>query len=385
MSELITEPGSQLMQVAQGSFELQRNPPDKSLQAWDAADEFLLNHIAETMSPGRDSRVLVVNDSFGALAVALSDSAVFSWNDSLLSQQALRSNLLLNACPADAVQTNTGIAFPQQTVDCVVIRVPKTLALLEYQLYQLRGLLHPGSRVLAAGMSRNIHSSTLQLFETILGPTTTTRAIKKSRLIMVERDHSMNEGQSQYPEYYDLSVEREYRIGNHASLFSRDRLDKGSRFLIENMATGEAYKKIVDLGCGNGVLGIIAAAVNPDASVVFADESHMAVASAKDNFLAAFGKQRSAEFFTGDCLQDMQDESVDLVLNNPPFHQQHSNSDAIAWNMFKDARRVLRSGGELRVVGNRHLGYHGKLKKIFGNCETLAANKKYVILQAIRP
>ena len=356
MSELITEPGSQLMQVAQGSFELQRNPPDKSLQAWDAADEFLLNHIAETMSPGRDSRVLVVNDSFGALAVALSDSAVFSWNDSLLSQQALRSNLLLNACPANAVQTNTGIAFPQQSVDCVVIRVPKTLALLEYQLYQLRGLLHPGSRVLAAGMSRNIHSSTLQLFETILGPTTTTRAIKKSRLIMVERDHSMNEGQSQYPEYYDLSVEREYRIGNHASLFS----------------------------CGNGVLGIIAAAVNPDASVVFADESHMAVASAKDNFLAAFGKQRSAEFFTGDCLQDMQDESVDLVLNNPPFHQQHSNSDAIAWNMFKDARRVLRSGGELRVVGNRHLGYHGKLKKIFGNCETLAANKKYVILQAIR-
>jgi 16S rRNA G1207 methylase RsmC len=71
-------------------------------------------------------------------------------------------------------------------------------------------------------------------------------------------------------------------------------------------------------------------------------------------------------------------------LNNPPFHQQHSNGDAIAWNMFKDARRVLIGGGELWVVGNRHLGYHAKLKKLFGNCETLAANKKYVILKATK-
>lgn len=384
MSETIIEPGIQLMQVAQGKFELQRNPQDARLQAWDAADEFLLDHLAETMSLGRDSSVLVINDSFGALAVALSDSSVYSWNDSFLSQQALRSNLLLNGCPADAVQTNPGIAFPQQVVDCVVIRIPKTLALLEYQLYQLRALLHAGSRVLATGMTRNIHNSTLELFESILGPTTTTRAKKKSRLVLVERDHSMNEGQSQYPEYYELSVDRDYRIGNHASLFSRDRLDKGSRFMIENMATDEAYKRIVDLGCGNGVLGIIAAALNPAASLVFADESHMAVASARENFLAAFGRERSAEFIAGDCLQGMEDESVDLVLNNPPFHQQHSNSDAVAWNMFKDARRVLRPGGELRVVGNRHLGYHGKLKKIFGNCETLAANKKYVLLQAFK-
>jgi len=37
------------------------------------------------------------------------------------------------------------------------------------------------------------------------------------------------------------------------------------------------------------------------------------------------------------------------------------------------------------VVGNRHLGYHAKLKKLFGNCETVAANRKYVILKAIKP
>lgn len=375
---------SGLMLVPQGEFELVRNPRDDHLQAWDAADELLLGHLHEIQILNRDSRVLIVNDSFGALAVALADRRVYSWNDSCLAQQAMMDNLLRNGYQQNPIEINPGIDFPEYPLDCVLIKIPKTLALLEHQLFQLRGLLHRDSHIIAAGMARIIHSSTLELFETILGPTTTTRAWKKSRLIKTERDHSMNEGQSRFPQCYQLVVDREYQISNHASLFSRDRLDQGSRFLIENMPVAENYKCIVDLGCGNGVLGIIAASLNPQASLLFSDESHMAMASAEENFRHAFTQQREAVFLAGDCLQTLVPNSRDLVLNNPPLHQQHNNSDAIAWNMFKDARRVLVVGGELWVVGNRHLGYHAKLKKLFGNCETRAGNKKYVILKATK-
>ena len=247
-----------------------------------------------------------------------------------------------------------------------------------------RPILHYDSRIFAAGMTRNIHNSTLELFETILGPTTTTRARKKSRLILVERDHSVNEGQSRFPDYYELQVDRDYRIINHASLFSRDRLDQGSQLLIEHMPIGEQYGRIVDLGCGNGVLGIIAASLNPAANLLFCDESHMAIASARENFQHAFAQTRSVEFRVDDCLHTVATDSQDLVLINPPFHQQHSVGDAIAWNMFKHAQRVLVAGGELRLVGNRHLAYHAKLKKLFGNCETIAADSKFVILSSIK-
>jgi len=47
-------------------------------------------------------------------------------------------------------------------------------------------------------------------------------------------------------------------------------------------------------------------------------------------------------------------------------------------------RRVLRPGGELCIVGNRHLNYHVKLKRLFGNVEQLAANRKFVVLSARR-
>jgi 16S rRNA (guanine1207-N2)-methyltransferase len=370
--------------VPQGEFELLRTPRDDQLQAWDAADEFLLQHIDEIKVLSGPGKVLILNDAFGALAVALANHPVYSWNDSCLAQQALRDNLVANGYPVDQVKTNSGVELPSVAIDCVLIKIPRMRALLEHQLYSLRAVLHHDTHIFAAGMARNIHNSTLELFETILGPTTTTRARKKSRLILVQRDHSINEGQSRYPDSYELLVDRSYKIVNHASLFSRDRLDRGSRLMIENMPVAERYRHIVDLGCGNGVLGIIAAALNPGAGLLFCDESHMAISSAEENFQAAFAQTRSAEFRVNDCLQEIASASQDLVLINPPFHQQHIIGDKIAWKMFKDAHRVLVDGGELRIVGNRHLAYHAKLKQLFGNCETIATDSKFVILNSVK-
>jgi len=380
---LPTEAGKCLL-VPQGEFELRRNPPDSSLQAWDAADEFLLNHIDEIQLVTRNSRILIVNDAFGALAVALAAYPVYSWNDSFMAQQALRDNLLLNGYDPEQVRINAAIEFPSVQVDCILLKVPKMLSLLEHQLYSLRPLMHRDSTLVAAGMARHIHKSTLELFETILGPTTSTRARKKSRLILVERDHSMNEGRNPYPDSYELMADREYRLVNHASLFSRDRLDHGSRLLIEQLPAGETGLRIVDLGCGNGVIGLVAAGLNPQAHLIFIDESYMAIASARQNFETAFGPAREAEYRVGDGLQDLAPETTDLVLINPPFHQQHSLGDEIAWRMFRQAQQVLVAGGEVYVVGNRHLAYHAKLKKLFGNCDTLNADSKFVVLKATK-
>jgi 16S rRNA (guanine1207-N2)-methyltransferase len=376
-------PGTLL--VPQGEFVLQRNPRDQRLQAWDAADEYLLGYLDECRVPSRHGKLLLLNDAFGALAVALADHPLYSWNDSCLAQRALADNLVANGYTATQVATNSGIDLPAMAVDCVLIKIPRSLALLEHQLYCLRDVLHHDTLILGAGMARHIHRSTLELFETILGPATTTRARKKSRLIRVERDHSLQEGRSPYPDSYELFVDRSYQISNHANLFSRDRLDPGSRLMIERMPIDPGLRRIVDLGCGNGVLGIVAAALNPPASLVFADESHMAIASARDNFHRAFGRLREAEFRLGDCLEGLADGSADLVLVNPPFHQHHSVGDRVARNMFRDAHRVLAAGGELRVIGNRHLGYHLRLGRLFGNCTTVAANSKYVLLSATRP
>ena len=263
MITLSTPADNTLMLTPQGEFELERIPPNPQLQAWDAADQYLLKQVDELQILTRQSRLLLVNDNFGALSVALADYRPVMVNDSFLSRQALSRNLLLNGYESDLVTFNNGLQLPSAKFDIVLIKIPKSQALLEHQLYSLRELIGFDTRIIAAGMSRSIHSSTLKLFESILGPTTTSLALKKSRLIYVIRDQALNQGHSPYPDCFTVETDREFSLCNHANLFSREKLDNGSRLVIEYMPVSERYQRIVDLGCGNGILGLIAASVNP--------------------------------------------------------------------------------------------------------------------------
>jgi 16S rRNA (guanine1207-N2)-methyltransferase len=79
---------------------------------------------------------------------------------------------------------------------------------------------------------------------------------------------------------------------------------------------------------------------------------------------------------------EVESGSADLILCNPPFHQQNTIGDQIAVGLFKQSLRILRKGGELWVIGNRHLGYHNYLNRLFGAHTVIAVNQKFIILKA---
>jgi len=368
-----------------GSFRLHRLPlrPQEQLRAWDAADEYLLNYLAEQEPPAPDSHIVICNDSFGALAVALHRYLPTAISDSFLSQQATRENLRANAVAESSVTLLDSLTPPKLHIDYLLIKIPKTLALLEYQLHMLRPLLQPNAKVIAAGMVKNLAPTAWKLLERLIGQTTPSLAVKKARLIFAQADPNLVLPANPYPLRYRLE-NSDWVIANHANVFSRDSLDIGTRFLLQHLPENQAYRDLVDLGCGNGLVGMMLAKRLPQAKVCFIDESFMAVASARENFHAAFGEQRQAQFTVGDGLHGFAENSVDCVVCNPPFHQQHAVGDQIAWQMFQQSYKVLRPGGELRIIGNRHLNYHLSLKKLFGHWETVAGNQKFVILKAVK-
>ena len=75
--------------------------------------------------------------------------------------------------------------------------------------------------------------------------------------------------------------------------------------------------------------------------------------------------------------------SVDVVLCNPPFHIDQHMGDQTAIAMFRASARALRAGGELWVVGNRHLGYHARLNKLFATCDVVSGDPKFVVCRAV--
>ncbi|MYR98351.1 MULTISPECIES: methyltransferase [unclassified Streptomyces] len=378
--------------TSQGTFELARFPehPSDPFRAWDAADEYLLRQLTdpETGAVDLTGTVAVVGDRWGALATALAAHRPVQIGDSYLARRATQANLERNGLDPDAVTLLSSRDTPPDRIDVLLVRVPKSLAFLEDQLQRMAPALHAGTVVIGTGMVKEIHTSTLKLFERIVGPTRTSLAVRKARLIFSTPDLELPRTPSPWPYRYELPGDVGPASGrttvNHAGIFCAERLDVGTRFFLKHLPTRGGSVEVADLGCGNGVLGLSAALANPDAHITFVDESYGAVASAEETFRLGAPQGAKADFLVGDGLSDIAPGSLDLVLNNPPFHSHMATTDATARTMFVSARTALRQGGELWVVGNRHLSYHTHLRRIFGNCTTVAGDAKFVVLRAVK-
>ncbi|MET8330302.1 methyltransferase [Streptomyces sp. NPDC005181] len=379
--------------TSQGGFDLARFPehPRDPFRAWDAADEYLLRQLEgiDGAEPtDLSGAVVVVGDRWGALTTVLAGHRPVQITDSYLAQRATVANLARNGDDPDAVRLLSARDTPPERIDVLLVRVPKSLALLEDQLHRLAPAVHAGTVVIGTGMVKEIHTSTLKLFERIIGPTRTSLAVKKARLIFCTPDPALARTPSPWPHRYDLpdgiGAVSGRTVVNHAGIFCAERLDIGTRFFLNHLPERSGRDRIVDLGCGNGVVGTSAALANPEAAVTFIDESYLAVASAEATFRANLGAEAEADFLVGDGMVGVPPGSVDLVLNNPPFHSHQAITDATARTMFQGARAALRQGGELWVVGNRHLGYHTQLRRTFGNCTTVAGDPKFVVLRAVK-
>ncbi|MEH6473801.1 MAG: methyltransferase, partial [Halopseudomonas sp.] len=256
----------QRLSIPQGAFQLQRYPyrAKETLRAWDAADELLLGHLAELSQPLAQpmARPLILNDGFGALATALHATSPLFNSDSYVAHQALLHNYDLNRLDIEVVTTQTPFEPPCEPITLLLIKIPANLALLEDQLFRVRPHLAPGCRIVAAAMVKHIHRSTLELFERILGPTTTSLAKKKARLVFSQLNPDFIPEPCRYPSQYQLENTR-FTISNHAGVFSREKLDIGTRLFLQHIPDDQQPKTIIDLGCGNGVVGLVAAERNP--------------------------------------------------------------------------------------------------------------------------
>jgi 23S rRNA (guanine1835-N2)-methyltransferase len=342
------------------------------LQAWDAADELLVDHF-QALRMAASDRLLILNDHFGALAANLPELNFDWYSDSYVSTRAAELNSSRDFPKLNQLEQGSG------PYAGALGRIPKNLSFFEDELAHLSQRLKPGAEVVFTSMLKHLPKTSFELLEKYIGPTRTSLARKKARLIFARFEKAPSS--SPYP----LRVKLEgfsLPFRHDSNLFSREKLDIGTRFFLEHVPEGH-FQRILDLGCGNGVLGIRAKQLNPHSHIVFSDDSRMATLSAEANFKTYFPSEVCEVHWTH-CFEQQKAQSLDLVLCNPPFHQGTTVGDHIAWQMFTDSRHALRTGGRLRIVGNSHLQYPGALKKIFGNCTVLAKNSKFTICEAMK-
>lgn len=372
---------------------------DQTLKAWNAADEYLIHHIQENIKLNDTSKILIMNDQFGALTCSFKSFDCYSWIDSFLSKKAVLINLESNdneALKSTFKHVNqTTSTIPRDTqFDLVVIRIPKHNSLLEFQLKMLLPYIHSQTKIIAAGMTKEIHNANIKLFDKIIGSTTTSLAKKKARLVFTEPEKkpssSLDELLNQESETYQYNISHSgisLKIIGLPGVFSRDSLDIGTRVLLNYMPQTKANETLIDLGCGTGILGTLAAKQNQLLNVLFTDESYLAVESANKTYCEniKLNTKVQPQFMTTDVLDGLDSNIADHIICNPPFHQQNVQTLSIANKMFKESAQKLKATGELRVVANRHLKYKPMLNSYFKDIEIISNDNKFVVWLAKNP
>lgn len=175
------------------------------------------------------------------------------------------------------------------------------------------------------------------------------------------------------------------RFTTGAGLFSKNRIDDGTRLLIEALPPDHNWRDVLDLGCGYGPIGIAVASRWPQVRVAMADIDPAAVSAARTNAsLNQLGERCEAHLSDG--ISALAGQHFDAVLSHLPTHVPKSTLA----RLIDESAQVLRPGGELIAVTASAVDLRDRIASTFGAVEVLAESRAgttppYRVVHATHP
>ncbi len=181
----------------------------------------------------------------------------------------------------------------------------------------------------------------------------------------------------------DLSVSfrgQPFTFTTDRSVFSRHQVDTGSRCLIETVLDQQTppQGRLLDLGCGYGVLGIVFQKNHPGWSVVLSDINQRALALAQKN--ARQNGVPAVQVLCSDGLA-LVPGRFDRIISNPPVR----TGKQTLYRLFEEAAQALTPGGELYLVLRKQQGARSavqKLNTLFPDTALIRRCSGYQIIRA---
>ena len=155
----------------------------------------------------------------------------------------------------------------------------------------------------------------------------------------------------------------QFELVTHEGLFSPRRVDAGTQAMLECVELNEG-DRVLDLGCGYGVVGVYAAHVIGEANVFMIDSDATAVEVARANAVANGFENLSVS--QSDGFRDFHETGFTKILSNPPYHADF----AVPKHFILKGFNRLEIGGQMWFVTKREKWYRNKLQSVFGNAKT---------------
>lgn len=184
---------------------------------------------------------------------------------------------------------------------------------------------------------------------------------------------------SNIEKYKTRIFDKEFCFNTDNGVFSKSKLDFGTRCLLENLPLEEIKGEILEVGCGYGVIPIILTRIvnkieSFDAVDVNKRALHLAEMNKKENFAP------KVNFFLSDCYKNI-NKKYDVIISNPPIRAGKN----IVYEIVMNARNYLKEDGKLFIVINKNQGaksLYKDLEKVY-KCELINKKKGFWIIKCI--
>ncbi len=272
-----------------------------------------------------------------------------------------------------------GVAPPQGVFDTAVLFLAKSRELTDYLLQTLAARL-PGRPLYLVGEKRGgIERGAKQLGS--FGRARKLDSARHCQLWQVEIEQApAAPNLDALARHFTLQLaDGPLEVVSLPGVFSHGRLDLGSALLLEHLDNLPGGR-LLDFGCGAGILGATLKRRYPQSELVLLDVDAFAVESSRRT-LAANGLE--AEVIAGDGI-DAAPRQLAAIISNPPFHQGVHTSYQASETLIERAAEHLQASGEMRIVANAFLRYPPLIERHLGACQTLAERDGFRIYRAVR-
>lgn len=264
-------------------------------------------------------------------------------------------------------------------IESAVVFLPKSKALIDMTLALVSGKVALGGTVVLAGANDAGIGSAKKIFEKNIGPVDQKIVGNHSALYVgknkrLSANKKIEDFFSYFPlSYGDVSIE----VANLPGIFSIDELDEGTKLLLDAISYDRT--KILDVGCGAGVIGSIYKKKNPKSDVTMSDSSILAVMTSKKTLEK---NNIESEVVLSDVFLGIEGQ-FDLILCNPPFHTGVETDYSFIERFAVGAKKHLKKNGEVWIVANSFLPYRDRLEKNIGPTDIVTDGKKFRIYRSV--
>ena len=268
-----------------------------------------------------------------------------------------------------------------QPFDCAIIYFPKSKMEFTYLINNLFNHLRSGSPVIVIGDNKGGVKGCdklLKPFCSHIRKADTARhcALYQGGLTKPSLPFSVEDWLMQY----DVTMAgHQISVYSLPGVFSHGSLDIGTQLLLENIER-KPEGKLLDFGCGAGLIGTLLGVINPDIEVTGLDVNALAIASTKETFAA---NQIKGSTVLSNGLANLEG-LFNEVYSNPPFHTGVKTNYKITEDFITGIKANLVNRGHLTIVANNFLQYQPLLEKQFGQFATIAKNRRFNVYHAQR-